>query len=306
MTINFDKLAEPFHANEIEWRIGQAGKKQDGTIWAKAFAYVTNRAIQQRLDDVCGPANWYPTFTAPPNAAPGTASLCTIHINTDLQGQWIGKSDGADNSDMEAVKGGLSDSMKRAAVMWRIGRYLYQLEEAWVETSDKRGEGWRYQPANEKKGIPAFYWQEPRLPAWALPAGEKQETQKESPKAGDTTKQIAKKTGMKTGDEIAASNVYDSAKDTLGKYTKVSELVTFADWLREQKIAKALTQVQYDELNQSIARKAVEFPNNAKGFEAADKLLRLMVADRRIDDPTGTDLRVKLETSKESKLGAAA
>lgn len=40
--------------------------------------------------------------------------------------------------DIEAVKGGLSDSMKRAAVQWGIGRVLYDLNTVWVEI-EKRG-----------------------------------------------------------------------------------------------------------------------------------------------------------------------
>lgn len=46
--------------------------------------------------------------------------------------------DGAEDSDIESVKGGLSDSMKRAAVQWGIGRVLYDLNTVWVEI-EKRG-----------------------------------------------------------------------------------------------------------------------------------------------------------------------
>ena len=42
------------------------------------------------------------------------------------------KYDGAENTDIEPVKGGLSDSFKRAAVLWGIGRYLYDMESIWV------------------------------------------------------------------------------------------------------------------------------------------------------------------------------
>ena len=38
---------------------------------------------------------------------------------------WISKSDGADDSNIEGAKGGLSDAFKRAAVKFGIGRYLY-------------------------------------------------------------------------------------------------------------------------------------------------------------------------------------
>jgi len=38
---------------------------------------------------------------------------------------WVTKSDGADDSSIESAKGGISDSLKRAAVQYGIGRYLY-------------------------------------------------------------------------------------------------------------------------------------------------------------------------------------
>lgn len=221
--IDFAKLATPFHSNEIEWRIGRAGKNSSG-IWATAFAYVTNRAIQQRLDEVCGPENWKNAYASPPNAAPGTSALCTIHIR--VNGEWIGKSDGADNTDMEATKGGLSDSMKRAAVHWGIGRYLYDLEEGWVETSEMKQKGWRYQAANDKKGIPAFYWQPPTLPAWALPPGAPQS------KARD----VAEQHGMTTGDKIKPpAEAYKKALEKVteavraGDVNAVAKIVNYAD-----------------------------------------------------------------------------
>jgi hypothetical protein len=38
---------------------------------------------------------------------------------------WISRCDGADDTNIEGAKGGLSDAFKRAAVKFGIGRYLY-------------------------------------------------------------------------------------------------------------------------------------------------------------------------------------
>lgn len=46
---------------------------------------------------------------------------CGISIKID--GEWITKWDAAENTQVEAVKGGRSGAMKRAAVQWGIGRY---------------------------------------------------------------------------------------------------------------------------------------------------------------------------------------
>src|SRR5690606_38042070 len=79
--------------------------------------------------------------------------------------EWVTKWDGAENTEKEAVKGGLSGAMKRAAVQWGIGRYLYQLEEGWANVH----EGGQYSAQTKDKKW--FRWDPPALPAWALPDG---------------------------------------------------------------------------------------------------------------------------------------
>lgn len=163
--INFKALGECFHADEIEWRLQQAGDK-NGKIWAISVPYVTNRAIMQRLDDVVGPANWKNEFAQGPEGG----VLCGLSIKVD--GEWVTKWDGAENTDIEGVKGGLSGAMKRAAVQWGIGRYLYGLDETFANVSDNgklRGK--------TKDGKP-FKWDPPRLPDWALPGETKEEPAK--------------------------------------------------------------------------------------------------------------------------------
>lgn len=154
------KLAEPFPPSDIEWRIGQSGKQGEG-FWAKVLAYVTNRAIMQRLDDVCGPANWRNEYTVLSGENKGF--LCGISIRTD--DGWVTKWDGAEQTDIESVKGGLSNAMKRAAVQWGVGRYLYDLEEGWAKVFASKQPNSHY--AKTKDGV--FYWQPPELPRWALP-----------------------------------------------------------------------------------------------------------------------------------------
>ena len=120
-----NKLRIPFPEEDIEWRIQQQGLS-GGVPWALVLAYVTNRAIMDRLDDVVGPEHWTNDFTQSPNGG----VLCTLGIRVYGDGDldsWVYKTDGADNTDIEKVKGGLSNSMKRAGVQWGIGRYLYKL-----------------------------------------------------------------------------------------------------------------------------------------------------------------------------------
>ena len=171
-TMDLAGLRAPFEPGDIEWRIGRAGKNERGT-WATCFAYLTNRAIMDRLDEVAGPGNWRNEY----DAAPAGGVLCGISIR--VNGEWVTKWDGAENTDLEAVKGGLSVSMKRAAVQWGIGRYLYDLPEGWaIINSNGRFHG-------KLKDNTPFRWSPPELPEWALPKGSGKPTEVVDRKTGE-------------------------------------------------------------------------------------------------------------------------
>lgn len=120
-------LAAPFSNGDIEWRISATTQDKSKGL---AVPYVTNRAIQNRLDSTVGIDGWQNEFKPWKD---GKAQLCGISIYFPQQKQWLTKWDGADDSDFESVKGGLSDSMKRAAVEWGVGRYLYGMTQIWVK-----------------------------------------------------------------------------------------------------------------------------------------------------------------------------
>ena len=119
-------LSAPFSSSDIEWRVSATNAEKTQGL---AVPYVTNRAIQNRLDDTVGIDGWYNDFRPWKN---GSAQLCGISIFFPQLEQCLTKWDGADDSEFESVKGGLSDSMKRAAVEWSIGRYLYGMTQVWV------------------------------------------------------------------------------------------------------------------------------------------------------------------------------
>lgn len=164
MAINWHRLTEPFDPTDVEWRIGQAGEN-NGKVWAKVLAYITARAIQERLDEVFGPGGWKNEYTA----GPGGGVLCRIHFKND-DGEWVWREDGAENTDIEAVKGGISGALKRAGSALGIGRYLYKLEEGFAEVSMEKRNGWNYARLPKDKGGTAYWWSPPPLPRWALPA----------------------------------------------------------------------------------------------------------------------------------------
>lgn len=114
------ELTRPFPLKIIKWRIGARSKdKKKGIV----LAYVDARDVMQRLDKVLGPADWQVTYPRD-----GT---CNLSIKAG--GGWVTKANCAGATDIEAEKGQASDAFKRAAVLWGIGRYLYYLDNVWVE-----------------------------------------------------------------------------------------------------------------------------------------------------------------------------
>ena len=124
------KLEYPFQPHEIEWRVLRTNKDRTK---GQVAAFVDSRAIQKRLDETLGRENWQNHFsTAPGKDTHSTTYICEISIYYRDKKEWITKSDGAGCTDVEPVKGGLSNAFKRAASMWSIGRYLYELKNIWV------------------------------------------------------------------------------------------------------------------------------------------------------------------------------
>lgn len=168
--MNLKELDLPFPEDCIEWRILQSGKSGD-KFWGMAAAYVSARAVMDRLDLVCGKDNWkseyYPMFAE--GISPGI--ICNLSIR--VADEWITKQDGSEQSDNDPFKGGISGALKRAAVHWGIGRYLYDLDQGFVQIVDKGTKGSKMGQTKEKE---RFYWIPPKLPEWALPKKEANES----------------------------------------------------------------------------------------------------------------------------------
>jgi hypothetical protein len=125
------ELREPFPPAKISWRIARV-VNEDGPTKGKAqvLAYIDARDVMERLDYICGIEGWQCRYSHTANK-----TVCDIGIKID--GEWLWKSDGAGDTDVEAEKGALSDAFKRAAVRWGIGRYLYDLGNNYAEVTRK-------------------------------------------------------------------------------------------------------------------------------------------------------------------------
>lgn len=161
-----EQLAEPFDPFDIEWRIQKADKTSSGKKWGMVLAYVTNRAIMERLDEVFGIEGWQNEYQFMPDGG------VVCGIKAKFNDEWIIKHDGADKTAIEATKGGLSGAMKRAGVQWGIGRYLYRLETTFVDLMEgQMPQDGDYVPAYIKDLGGRHYFKRPQLPKFALPEG---------------------------------------------------------------------------------------------------------------------------------------
>ena len=163
MTNITQHLQAPFHPDDIEWRVQRESRDGSSVL---VLAYVTNRAIMARLDEVFTPFGWQNSF----HEGPQGGLICKIGARANFNnepGEWIWKEDGAENTQVEAVKGGISSAMKRAAVQWGIGRYLYNLTDNWVKLHGSKP------AANSQGQQPGYHkgkhWPIPDLPSWATP-----------------------------------------------------------------------------------------------------------------------------------------
>jgi Rad52/22 family double-strand break repair protein len=124
------KLADLKQRIPFQWRIQSCSRT---SAKAQCVAYIDARDAMDLLDKVCGPENWQDKYMQVKNTM-----VCSVGIK--LGEEWVWKTDGGSESDIEKEKGELSDSFKRACVKWGIGRFLYDLETRWVDTNSPKND----------------------------------------------------------------------------------------------------------------------------------------------------------------------
>lgn len=189
-------LCEPFEEHDIEWRVQQSGVsgQNKDRPWVIVIPYLTNRAVQQRLDDVLGFDGWENSYQ---EAQSGKGYLCTLKIR--IGDKWITKQDGAEYTQVEPLKGALSGAMKRVAVQFGIGRYLYSLGDQFPPCTlcDYRKNATgnfiniKLDKRNKQSPTIGAQWFTPELPEFALPKA-KFEKELNLLREADTLEQLKK------------------------------------------------------------------------------------------------------------------
>ncbi len=120
-------LAEPFAAGEVQWRVEALSKDKRR---AMVVPYIDARSVLDRLDEAVGPEGWQDTYEVLVAQEGSFAVRCRLSV--------LGVSK-EDVGEGESLKAAFSDALKRAAVKFGVGRYLYRLEKQWVDHDPDSG-----------------------------------------------------------------------------------------------------------------------------------------------------------------------
>ena len=129
-----DRLAEPFRPDQVRWKpqvISDTGK-------ALAVAYVDPRVVSERLDHVVG-GEW--AFHWEPLGVQGDrlvvkSSLTVMGVTREDVGEHVL----SEREQADPWKSAVSDALKRSAVHFGVGRYLYWLEATWCAYDRRKHE----------------------------------------------------------------------------------------------------------------------------------------------------------------------
>ena len=126
-----EALSAPFDSHEVRFKPAVVSGNR-----AMALAYVDARVIQDRLDSVLGVTGWQDEYECLPEGS----VVCRLRLR--LGDEWITKMDVGGQSEQpdegDRRKAAFSDALKRAAVKFGIGRYLYRLPSQWVDYDPKK------------------------------------------------------------------------------------------------------------------------------------------------------------------------
>lgn len=151
-----DRLKEPMNHS---WRV-----QRSNAYGANCVAYVDARDVEDRLDEVFGVEGWQNTYES-------IDGILYCHLMVKPNDEWVTKTDCGTESNTEKEKGQASDAFKRAAVRVGIGRYLYNMGEVKIPTTEvKTGS---FVPSREKGNKNTLLYDKNELSAFIQSAYDK-------------------------------------------------------------------------------------------------------------------------------------
>jgi hypothetical protein len=110
---------------------------------------------------------------------------------------------------------------------------------------------------------------------------------------------------MTTADKLPKP-VYEASIEKLPNIESVAKATAAAEYWKNAYIGKTLTLPHYDDLCLRLAQRLTDVCESEQDFIEADKLLSRLIAEMRIKDDVGTELRIKLADAKDAKLAVGA
>ncbi len=126
------QLAAPFALEDVEL-LPKSKIERDGKTFCMALPYADPRVYEDRLNDLA-PGEW---STPPPIAlVAGTKLVCYVTVTVcGITHTDVGE---APLTDENAATASWAQAFKRACSQFGLGRFLYDLEKAWVPYDTKR------------------------------------------------------------------------------------------------------------------------------------------------------------------------
>ena len=162
-------LAQPFDTSVIKWVVKATAESKDGKRRGLVAAYADPRAYSDRLNQLLTPLGWTQDYSMhvvqdfhrksggkETCASAKVMVICRVTIfglnsHSGTGEEWADNDNALTSADAQAFK--------RACSCFGLGRYLYSLQQVWVELDEYK------RPLRV-----------PDLPAWALPAGKLKKT----------------------------------------------------------------------------------------------------------------------------------
>ena len=195
------RLEEPFASSEVKWLV--AATSRDGRK-GRVTPYADPRAYTDRLNEVLTPSGWtreYKVHAVSPitrlkKDKPIQTGKVLVTCVVTIPGVGTHSGSGEEWADDEnAMTSAEAQAFKRACTCFGLGRYFYNFAEMWVELNEHK------QPK-----------QMPRLPAWALPAGERNNVEQQQ-RSAPTRREV---TSTKGPIDASVTNTIGNLRRVLG------------------------------------------------------------------------------------------
>ena len=133
-----DKLNKLKGYIPYKWRV-QSFSKNKPT--ASCVAYIDARDVMDMLDETVGASNWADDYKSLDGQTFAGIGINIAEVSGLMGSEWVWKWDTGSESNIEKEKGQASDSFKRAAVKWGVGRFLYSFDVKYVDANEVKKDG---------------------------------------------------------------------------------------------------------------------------------------------------------------------